>query len=140
MKVYIDMDGVITKYIKSDYPSKFLSVPHYFKYRQLNIFEIPPHYIILSKVTTEEERRDKTLFIKKHFPNNKFILTKKPKHKRVNPQGNILIDDWNKNLNDWRDCGGIPIKYLNGINSLRKDILCIYNIGVLSALDSTINK
>lgn len=29
----------------------------------------------------------------------------------------VLIDDFNKNLNDWRDAGGTAIKYLNGINS-----------------------
>jgi len=29
----------------------------------------------------------------------------------------ILIDDYNKNLNDWRKAGGHAIKYCNGINS-----------------------
>lgn len=29
----------------------------------------------------------------------------------------ILIDDYNKNLNDWTKAGGLAIKYCNGINS-----------------------
>jgi 5'(3')-deoxyribonucleotidase len=29
----------------------------------------------------------------------------------------ILIDDYNPNLEEWRDAGGIAIKYCNGINS-----------------------
>jgi 5'(3')-deoxyribonucleotidase len=28
----------------------------------------------------------------------------------------ILIDDFNKNLEDWRNAGGTAIKYINGIN------------------------
>ena len=29
----------------------------------------------------------------------------------------VLIDDYNKNLEDWREHGGLAVKYLNGINS-----------------------
>ena len=29
----------------------------------------------------------------------------------------ILIDDYNKNLEDWTNAGGTAVKYLNGINS-----------------------
>lgn len=29
----------------------------------------------------------------------------------------ILIDDYNRNLNDWRKANGISVKYCNGINS-----------------------
>lgn len=29
----------------------------------------------------------------------------------------VLIDDYNKNLNDWKNAGGTAIKYCNGINS-----------------------
>lgn len=37
-----------------------------------------------------------------------------------------LYDDFNPNLNDWRDAGGTPIKVLNGINSPRKDMKSLY--------------
>ena len=29
----------------------------------------------------------------------------------------VLIDDWNTNLNEWTASGGLALKYLNGINS-----------------------
>lgn len=32
-------------------------------------------------------------------------------------KNDILIDDYNKNLNDWAHHGGVSIKYCNGINS-----------------------
>lgn len=34
----------------------------------------------------------------------------------------ILIDDYNKNLDDWKAHGGTPVKYVNGINSPRNDM------------------
>lgn len=41
-------------------------------------------------------------------------------HTHINGQvlsiDDILIDDWNNNLNDWHDAGGTAIKYNNGIN------------------------
>ena len=142
MLKYIDIDGVILEYEPSDYPTRFLTISHYFKYRKVDIQNLPEDFIILGKVTTEEERRDKIAIIKKLFPKNKYILTKKPKHKKVNPKGCILIDDYNKNLEDWQLLGGIPVKFLNKINSPREDMLCVNKddfIEVLSAFDSTLN-
>ena len=142
IKKYIDIDGVILKYEPSDYPTRFLTIKHYFKNQPLLIHMIPEDFIILGKITTEEERRDKIAMIKKIFPKNKYILTKKPKHKKVNPKGCILIDDYNKNLEDWQSLGGIPVKFLNEINSPREDMLCVNKddfIEVLSAFDSTLN-
>lgn len=33
----------------------------------------------------------------------------------------VLIDDWNPNLNEWAAAGGLAIKYCNGINSPNKE-------------------
>jgi 5'(3')-deoxyribonucleotidase len=32
-------------------------------------------------------------------------------------KNDILIDDYNKNLNEWQAGGGVAVKYINGINS-----------------------
>lgn len=36
-----------------------------------------------------------------------------------------LYDDFNLNLEDWRDAGGTPVKILNGLNHARDDMRCI---------------
>lgn len=41
---------------------------------------------------------------------------------------NVLIDDYNKNLKEWVNAGGMGIKYLNGINSPNKlNNLCTFS-------------
>lgn len=37
----------------------------------------------------------------------------------------VLIDDFNENLIPWKEAGGTAIKVLNGLNSERKDMVCI---------------
>lgn len=37
-------------------------------------------------------------------------------HNHTLTKNDILIDDYNKNLCEWRDAGGTAIKYCNGIN------------------------
>lgn len=37
----------------------------------------------------------------------------------------VLIDDWNENLDTWREEGGTAVKYVNRINSERDDMLCL---------------
>lgn len=41
----------------------------------------------------------------------------------------LLIDDYNPNLQDWLEAGGMPIKMINDVNSVRDDMTClsIYN-------------
>lgn len=38
-------------------------------------------------------------------------------NRKLIPNHDILIDDYNKNLIEWREADGTAIKYLNGINS-----------------------
>ncbi len=37
----------------------------------------------------------------------------------------ILVDDFNPNLEEWARMGGTPVKYVNGINSPRADMLSL---------------
>lgn len=43
--------------------------------------------------------------------------------------GDHLYDDYNSNLEDWRSSGGRPIKVINGINSVRPDMVCLFLTG-----------
>lgn len=38
-------------------------------------------------------------------------------HNHCLTENDILIDDWNKNLIDWKAAGGTAFKYCNGLNS-----------------------
>lgn len=44
---------------------------------------------------------------------------RKPNAKMIT-RDDILIDDFNKNLNEWTIAGGLAVKYLNGLNSPNK--------------------
>ncbi len=35
----------------------------------------------------------------------------------------ILIDDYNRNLKEWADCGGTAVKYVNGINDKNRSFI-----------------
>lgn len=37
----------------------------------------------------------------------------------------ILVDDFNPNLDTWKMAGGTPVKYVNHINSSREDMFCL---------------
>lgn len=43
-------------------------------------------------------------------------MIRKPKHQPITIR-DILIDDWNPNLNAWNKAGGLALKYCNGVNS-----------------------
>lgn len=42
-------------------------------------------------------------------------------------RGNLLFDDFNPNLEDWRRAGGTPVKYLNGINTPGTCLACQFD-------------
>lgn len=88
-------------------------------------------YILTSvpnnELTLKEHRSDKKFSFAKWYPLIKpcnIIISVIPKpdaarytigtHLSVH---DILIDDYNKNLNEWQSAGGTSIKYCNGINT-----------------------
>lgn len=75
-----------------------------------------------------EQYNDKVNWIKEHIPNmpasefypalgEKRDIAVLLRNHRLDPS-DILIDDYDVNLNSWRNAGGMAIKYLNGTNSL----------------------
>lgn len=77
-------------------------------------------------ITQAEHTIDKFNWVKarmSNFRQEDFLCVSVPKHNAVGdtmvPLGPhiVLVDDWNPNLQDWKDHGGTPVKMLNGINS-----------------------
>lgn len=48
-------------------------------------------------------------------------------HLKKLSSSDILIDDYNFNLEQWRKNGGTSVKYVNGINSSRPDMSCLFD-------------
>lgn len=127
--IYIDMDGTLTPYNYDDYhDNRWLKSPDILCKPPI-IHSLPPYVIILTRVSTKREALLKRAWAHRYFPNNKIFTTTRPKHERVSPKDSILIDDYNKNLEEWREHGGIPIKFINNINSPRPDMVCVTEKG-----------
>lgn len=126
MAVYIDLDGVLTDYSYDDYKDNlWLEHPEVLTNKRPKTKFLPPEWIILSRYSTEKERELKKAWVQKYFPDNGLLLTPIAKHLFVDPKGSFLLDDYNKNLEDWKKAGGIPVKILNGINSFRFDMFSL---------------
>lgn len=136
MKLYIDFDGVIVntmeiieQELKENNLKKtdeyYMNID-WFKllnkceiinlaFKQIeslkSIFDIS----ILTHIYTIEEGVAKLNFIRKYDKNLNVILVPKniAKSKIVNAKNAILIDDYNENIKDWINSGGIGIKFNN---------------------------
>lgn len=83
-----------------------------------------------------EQTLDKLWWCHSHldgFDNKDFLCTYGSKDSAVTHLKNltatdVLIDDYNRNLDDWRNAGGTAIKYVNGINSARSDMFCLFYV------------
>lgn len=110
---------------------------------------------ILTSITNDsklyaEHIGDKKLWLEKYCPfidtDTQLITTISSKRDIINAlyypnkttlqPNDILIDDFNRNLTEWRASGGTAIKYLNGINS--PDSYNGLNINVESTADDII--
>ena len=100
------------------------------------------HIFIITSIQTgpmfNEHMHDKILWLNEHFPYfqiSDILIATTPKndvaeylHGRVLSHRDILVDDYNKNLAEWQNAGGISVKYLNGLNSPNNDFTMISNI------------
>lgn len=139
MKIYIDCDGVIldteTGLFDQYYQLKE-SNPNLKKLQYLqemdwerwlkqakilgNSIEILKYYnpkdiYILTKVHSLQEATAKIKFFRSLSVKNDIIIVPNEisKSSMVEALGNILIDDGNKNLEEWKKCGGISLYYGN---------------------------
>ena len=133
-RYFIDIDGTLAVYISKEYA--WWEIESIFRYLQ------PQEYVIKaikSLIANQEEvyiisayhqhtpqvKYDKIFWLQKYLPEvslNHQIYTLCGEDKTTYiPNGvhstDILLDDFNRNLENWRDAGGTSIKLLNGLNS-----------------------
>ena len=143
LSIFFDADGVIAEYERDAYEGmhpKFCNEhQHYFRYCKrddcayallLQFIEYGADVWILSKADAQYPwiKHDKIQWFQDHIPEiplEKIIIAKSDKAETIKvkkklkklTKNMILIDDYNNNLQDWIDEGGIGIKYINGINN-----------------------
>lgn len=145
MNIYFDMDGVLAIYEPDAYIQphpKFMRLNEHY-YRSVKPDELMTHLFnqlclckhhktyILTSVSTpldirSEQVIDKIQWLERYCPqidiDNQFIVAATDKRDTISAIGisspsDILIDDFNRNLNHWKTVGGTAVKYCNGINS-----------------------
>lgn len=122
MKTYIDLDNTLLWHTKEQIEKQmWKTAPNILYSRLPNIPMIPNDWIILSSINSKQEARAKRKWAKDFFPNNKIILTRRPKYEAVNPKNNVLIDDYKKNIQEWEEHGGVGYKFINHINDYPTD-------------------
>lgn len=79
-----------------------------------NLYEVS----ILSHVNSLDEAVEKVKYIRKYFSDITIIPVPRQisKTKMVHTNGNILVDDFVGNLNEWKEEGGIGIKFSTKLN------------------------
>lgn len=140
-RYFFDMDGVLCEF-QRNCPLEIVFSPGYFKDLpvQLDVIELAKTLVdnknnvyIISKAA-DFTIDDKKEWIKKYMPwfsldKCIFVPLDKCKADYV-PNGvdknDILIDDYNPNLYEWKEFGGISVKLINTINHINKDFTSIY--------------
>lgn len=130
-RLYVDMDGTMAVWGNS--PWEEVCSKGYFKNRppMINVINAIKHIVkshpevevfILSAVIQDEHSAgEKREWLDKYLPeideNHRiFSAYGEDKGKYINSKGDILLDDYSKNLKEWEAKGGKGIKLLNGIN------------------------
>lgn len=140
--IYFDIDGTLGMWYQDTrgmvYPDQVLN-PHYHYFRN-----IEPHPFMIELASELNDRgydvciissadkntiRDKWEWLQEHcsFINEENIFfcplgADKSEFIKGNAEISILVDDYKVNLEQWK---GTPIKAINSINSVSKDMICI---------------
>jgi len=135
-QINFDMDGVMAKWTTDDIPRRKLFTQKFFKellpdenvigaikYIVRNRPDVEVH--VRSAVLHEGVIKAKESWLDKYLPEIKkenrhfnFVWQSKSEclDNTTNPADFILVDDYTKNLIEWKNKGGVGIKYLNGRN------------------------
>jgi 5'(3')-deoxyribonucleotidase len=134
MAFCFDMDGVLADFFKEPrHLERFKNEKGFFRKLEpiknnlaiINkLLDLKVNVFIISTSPHEQADKEKRAWLGEHLPRlttNNIILTRPNESKakalgRTLTKGDILIDDHTKNLIEWQQQGGQPIKYLNGIN------------------------
>lgn len=142
MNVFFDVDGVLAIFEPCS-GEPWLEEPHFFLTRKPNenairlyrktrtlyeaipLSSFPSVPVELEKEEFAKYQKDKTQWLHTHTglaalltcaPGNKTRAAVEYLNHRLTKR-DILIDDYNPNLQEWYRAGGTAIKFLNGINS-----------------------
>lgn len=136
MRIFVDMDGTLAKWNNVEFEQLFekgyyrnLEPNEYLLNNVNNLIRQGEDIYILSAYLTESDyaKKEKQEWVKQYLPElpeEKQIFvpygTNKAEYlkEHYSPITNedYLIDDYTKNLLEWKEYGGTGVKYLNGIN------------------------
>lgn len=157
MRIFVDMDGTLAKWNNVEFEQLFEKG----YYRNLepdmeilnevnNLIRQGEDVYILSAYLTESDyaKNEKQEWVKQYLPElpeEKQIFvpygTNKAKYlkEHYSPITNTdyLIDDYTKNLQEWKEYGGIGVKYLNGINHTKRTWQGITTHGSIDTIIAT---
>ena len=153
MRIFVDMDGTLAKWNNVEFEQLFekgyyrnLEPNEYLLNNVNNLIRQGEDIYILSAYLTESDyaKTEKQEWVKQYLPElpeEKQIFvpygTNKAEYlkEHYSPITNedYLIDDYTKNLLEWKEYGGTGVKYLNGINSNFKVIgmMIIINMKII---------
>lgn len=140
MRLFVDMDGTLAKWNNVEFEELFEKgyyrnlEPNWDIVNEVNaLISEGENVYILSAYLTESDyaKKEKQEWVKQYLPElpeEKQIFvpygTNKAEYlkEHYSPITNqdYLVDDYTKNLNEWKEFGGTGVKYINGINHTRK--------------------
>ena len=138
-RMFFDMDGVLYVFDNMIESLDVLYEENYFRSRPLhqmvaysmkNLLLENPHqiYILSHYIDSPFAFKEKMECLQDHFPeldrHNIILVPYSQEKTSAVPLGvksnDILIDDYNNNLNLWQKAGGTAVKMVNGINDVHK--------------------